>query len=42
MINQMIKKAHNLILFSFERFHHKMTTRINFIRVSVTIQIDNN
>ena len=32
MINKMIKKAHNFILLSFKRLHHKMTTRMNFIR----------
>ena len=34
MTDKIIKKTHNLVLFSFERLHHKMTTWINFIRVS--------
>ena len=34
MINKMTEKAHNFVLSSFERFHHEMTTRMNFIRVS--------
>ena len=33
IIDKIIKKAHNFVLSSFERLHHKMTTQMNFIRV---------
>ena len=33
MINKVTERAHNFVLLSFERFHYKMTTRMNFIRV---------
>ena len=34
IINKMTEKAHNFALLSFERFHHEMTTQMNFIRAS--------
>ena len=34
IIDKMTEKIHNFVLSSFERFHHKMTTQVNFIRVS--------
>ena len=34
MINKTIEKVYNFTLFSFERFHHEVTTRVNFIRAS--------
>ena len=34
MINKMTERTHNFVLSSFERLHHEITTRINFIRAS--------
>ena len=34
MIDKIIKKAYDFVLFSSERLHHEITTQVNFIRIS--------